>query len=147
MNYYDNIQTLKPNGNIIYQYDQENNPVIFKQLDKSGKTLLKVEKTYDWEGNVSQMTSYSNDLLIDKIVYEYDNKINPLKVYGSYIFPHPICANNKVKIVREDYQSGDRIETINNYTYDDDGYPVKNIINVSHSTNVPGEFILEFLYN
>lgn len=124
------------NTYILYEYEKNK---IIKYSDYSaddylwGYHILKYE-----DGNIIEDAYYYNtDSLLFLETYEYDNNQNPLNVDKSPISASTYSRNNITRSIEIYYTSTPHeiYTTVNSYTYNNYGYPVKCFVDYTKNVN------------
>lgn len=127
------------NDNMLFEmysseYEYKNDTVVkIRLFNPQGQMTQYFTFSYDHSGNVSQEESYfiqdeSDTLIQTRILYEFDDKINPFRVFAAEGTPG--INTNKNNITRKTtihyYDGEEQLYSVEyNYEYNDLGYPVK----------------------
>ncbi len=117
---------------ITYEYDQENIVKLVYYIP-TGEMSHYTTFEYDENSNVIEVKSYGKTQntefeLQNKSICEYDNKLNPFKVFQATGYPGVFTnTNNITREIHFNYY-GDEVYSdtiVNTYEYNDIGYPVE----------------------
>jgi hypothetical protein len=138
----------KPYGYLAYQYDRDNHANVIEQYDSKNQLFVRIENTYDSNGNVILRKRYANNnALSETTKYEYDDKVDPMKTFQTSYSFRSLGRNNITKIVNETYGVDPvKYESLFNYTYDANGNPIKREMDYSDSNNNSSKTIQEYKY-
>jgi hypothetical protein len=127
------INNGNPQLNYYQTYDWQNRKIVKVKMFSSQDNLIQYhDYTYDDNGNLLKDDLYnivnSVNLLITSIICEFDNKINPYRVFASEGIPGK--STNKNNIIKETtiYYNGpteNRTITLNEYVYNSLDYPIR----------------------
>lgn len=101
----------------------------FNSDNKSDDNYIIYE--FDKRGNISKLKKYSDNNILFRIDYKYDNKNSPHKLLGHTFENYQYGVNNLLKSVQTNYNNIDNpIETnIYKYNYNSYGFPVSCTVN------------------
>lgn len=147
-------EQLKSNSllRIVYNYDQDNriiganyfmngvNSGTLKYIYNSSNQIIKREQyandnttpwnwfeyDYDLTGDVKERRFFYSSKLSEKVIYRYDNKINPYSRLDKNLFYDiTYSKNNIIEEITYSYVNGEKIsKRIMNYTYDNNSHPL-----------------------
>lgn len=143
-----NGNTFKNSGSYTCYYNQANQLIKtvfnFDAQTSTQETLYSYYST----GNTKEKIRYLDGNLYDKVTYEYDDKSNPINALNSIAFFGLVVNNNNtIKTTFESYIQPKTSQTLFNYTYSNDGYPLKRLIVYTDDKNNNIQKTEEYRYN
>lgn len=143
-----NGNSFKNSGSYICNYNQANQLIKTVFTSATQASTQETHYSYYTNGSTKEKIRYLDGKLYDKVTYEYDDKANPIKVLSSIAFCGLVINNNNViKTTVESSFEPNTSETLFNYTYSSDGYPLKRIILFTDENNNNIHKTEEFRYN
>lgn len=141
--------SFKKIGLFVFYYNQ-NNQIEQNVYTNNDQTLTQeTQYSYYSDGNTKEKIRYVNGNLYDKATYEYDDKKNPVDFLTSLAYSDMATYKNNIVKSTTTVSSYNPKTSIAqyNFTYSEDGYPLKRVLQYTDSDNNTIQKVEEYKYN